>query len=653
MAILDQYYNRHDAAKKYTKTMFLSSRGLQSAELNEIQEYANTAIRGIGDALFADGDVISGCTCVIDNTTGNTSVEAGKIYLQGLVRDVNEGNFVIPVDMSVRIGVYFKEQIITELEDDSLRDPAIGTRNFQEVGAIRMQYQITWGYQAQGVTEIDPNAGEFYTIYNVENGVLVQKALAPQMESVNTALARYDNESNGSYVVKGLNVTCLISNDETQTFSINEGKAHVNGYEIELAHSLRINFDNESDIQQVESDPYVFDPDALGNMTIKLNYTPLAEIKTVDITAEKKINLTHGSYTGALDPIPSTSVLEIMQIKQGSTVFIKGTDYKLTSGQVDWSLSGNEPAPGSTYEITYRHRTQVVPTNITSTGFTISGAVTGTMILVSYKWCMPRYDLITIDAEGIIRRVKGLAHPWSPSIPKTPTGQLALALIQQTWTGKPIINNNATRVTSMADIESMKTLINNLYYLVAQQNLKIDANASDPSTKKGVFVDPFYDDDMRDQGINQTGAIINETLQLPIKISVLDYLKEEDLVLPYELEPVITQESRTGFMRVNPYDAFDPIPADVEVTLNIDHWTDIETEWLSPTTNVIYRYNWWGWEHAVSSSGEQLAGVIKTNLEYMRQMTQKFTIDGFKANERISKMTFAGIEITPEETEEE
>lgn len=646
MAVLDKYYNRYDPAKKYTRTMFLASRGLQSAELNEIQEYANAAVRGIGDALFADGDVVSGCTCVIDNTTGETSIEPGKIYLQGLVRDVNDGNFTIPVDVSVRIGVYFKEQTITELEDDSLRDPAVGTRNFQEVGAIRTQYQITWGYQAQGVTDADSDLGEFYTIYNVENGVLVQKALAPQMESVNTALARYDNESNGSYVVKGLNVTCLVSNDETQTFSINEGKAHVNGYEIELAHSLRTNFDNESDIQNVESDPYVFEPDALGNMVIKLNYTPLASVKSVDITAEKKINLTHGSYAGALDPIPSTSVLEIMQIKQGSTVFVKGTDYKLTAGQVDWSLSGNEPAPGSTYEITYRHRTQITPTNVTSSGFTISGAVTGTMVLVSYTWCMPRYDLITIDADGIIRRVKGLAHPWSPVVPKAPSNQLILAQIYQTWgAGKPKVTNNAIRVVQMADIESMRNMISDLYYLISQLQLKNDANASDPTAKKGIFVDPFFDDDMRDQGTQQTGAIVDGKLTLPIDAQVFDFAKDKDVfLLPYELEPVITQEYQTGSMKINPYNAFDPLPADVEVTLNIDHWTDVETEWLSPiTSNVRGRRTNMSYETVVSTTTKQQ--------EYMRQITQKFTVDGLKPEEEITKMTFAGIEIMPEEGE--
>ena len=226
--------------------------------------------------------------------------------------------------------------------------------------------------------------------------MLVQKALAPQMDSVSTALARYDNESNGSYVVKGMKVMCLSANNNEQTFSVNEGKAHVNGYEVELAHALRSRFDNEYDLQNVDSDPYIFDPDAFGNMTINLNYTPLVDVKTVDITAQKKVNLTHGSYSGALDPIPSTAVLEIVQIRQDSTLYVSGKDYKLTAGQVDWSLSGSEPAPGSTYEITYRYRTQIEPTNITDTGFTIAGAVSGSMVLVSYSWKMPRYDIIDL-----------------------------------------------------------------------------------------------------------------------------------------------------------------------------------------------------------------------------------------------------------------
>ena len=102
---LSGYYDRFNSEKKYTKSLFLASRGLQSAELNEIQDYASDAIKRMGDALFADGDVISGCECIIDD--GQVTLEQGKVYLDGAIRDVHESNLIIPTDVSVRIGVYF------------------------------------------------------------------------------------------------------------------------------------------------------------------------------------------------------------------------------------------------------------------------------------------------------------------------------------------------------------------------------------------------------------------------------------------------------------------------------------------------------------------------------------------------------------------
>ena len=618
--------------------------------MNEIQEYAGAAIKGIGDALFADGDIISGCTCVIDELTGQTSIEAGKVYLQGMVRDIHAGEFSIPIDRTVRIGVYFKEREVTELDDPELRDPGVGHSNYQEAGAARLQYVTTWGYQAVGVTNQDSELGDFYTIYNVENGVLVQKALAPQMESVNAALARYDNESNGSYVVNGMKVSCLSATNESQLFSVNEGKAHINGYEVELLHAVRSRFDNEYDLQRVDSDPYVFTPDGMGNMRVDLNYAPLHEVLTVDITAQNRINLTHGSYSGALDPIPSTAVLEIVQIKQDNTIYTNGTDYKLTSGQVDWSLSGAEPAPGSTYEIIYRYRTQVQPTNIDSTGFTVTGAVSGSMMLISYTWKMPRYDLITIDADGIIRRIKGLAHPWSPAIPKEPNGQLVLASVYQDWMQeKPTVTNNAIRVVRMSDLESMRSMIKDLYYLIAQLQLKNDANASDPTSKKGIFVDPFYDDDMRDQGVTQTGAIVDNKLILPIRTTVSSFAKDEEVyMLPYELEAVVSQEYQTGSMKINPYNAFDPIPADVTLTLNVDYWTEIETKWLS---GVTYTYSTSGSSH--TSYSTQIVKSDTENAEFMRQVQQHFKIEGMRPGEVLTKLTFDNVDITDQLTTEE
>jgi hypothetical protein len=176
---LNSYYNRYDPAKKYDRTLFLAGRGLQSAELNEMQDYGLHNLKGIADAIFRDGDVIRGTSCVVNPDTGETSVEAGYIYLRGAVREVGSVNFTIPINATVRIGVWYVESTITELEDPGLRDPAIGTRNYQEPGAARLKAEISWDFQVDGIAH-STHEGEFYPIYGVENGVLIQHAQPPQ-----------------------------------------------------------------------------------------------------------------------------------------------------------------------------------------------------------------------------------------------------------------------------------------------------------------------------------------------------------------------------------------------------------------------------------------------------------------------------------------
>ncbi|WMT84117.1 DUF4815 domain-containing protein [Wolbachia endosymbiont of Listronotus oregonensis] len=42
---LNSYYNRFNPDKEYEKSLFLAGRGLQSAELNETQEYALLSLK--------------------------------------------------------------------------------------------------------------------------------------------------------------------------------------------------------------------------------------------------------------------------------------------------------------------------------------------------------------------------------------------------------------------------------------------------------------------------------------------------------------------------------------------------------------------------------------------------------------------------------
>ncbi len=624
---LNSYYNRSD--KEYEKSLFLAGRGLQSAELNEIQDYALLRLKGIGDAIFRDGDIIAGSDCIIDGE--KVTLESGKIYLRGAVRKVEKEKFTIPLNTIVRIGVYYVESTITELEDENLRDPAVGTRNYQEVGAARLKATITWGYQAESVTVNSAN-GEFYPIYNIENGVLIEHSPPPQANIVTTALARYDKEANGSYVVNGLEVMFLQrEKGGKQVFVINEGKAHVDGYETQLPHSIRVYFDEDPDIKAVKSEFHTFQPNSQRVMELKVHDFPVSEIKRIDITVQKTITVTHGSYSGVVDPIPDSAVQEIIQVKQGDVIYENSADYKLSGGNVDWSLPGKEPAPGSSYLITYRFRTHVSPEDVDEQGCKIKGAVDGSLVSVDYTWKMPRFDLITLDAKGVIRRIKGIAHPWRPSMPKAPSGQLLLCYIHQTWKkgeeGKIKIVNNAIHAVPMNELEAMKKGINDLYALVAEERLRNDANSREPTTKKGVFVDPFFDDDMRDQGIRQSAAIVNKELILPIDVEIIDVERgKEPYLLPYELEPVLEQLLQTKEEKINPYQAFDPVPAKVTMNKNIDHWTEVKTNWSSPVTR---EFNTREMTELLSSSTYEA--------EFMREAVQDFEIEGFLPTKNLRK----------------
>jgi hypothetical protein len=295
---------------------------------------------------------------------------------------------------------------------------------------------------------------------------------------------------------------------------------------------------------------------------------------------------------------------------------------------LDWSLPGKEPQPGSSYEITYRARTHTTPEDLSEEGGKIRGAVNGTMVLVDYTWKMPRYDLITIDSKGVVRRIKGIANSWRPSMPKAPAGQLLLCFIYQKWKKdeKPEVVNNAIHAVPMNDLESMKKGINDLYALVATERLRNDANSRDPTSKKGVFVDPFFDDDMRDQGIKQTAAIVNKELTLPIEAKVVDVDKsQKPQLLPYELEPVLEQLLQTTEMKINPYQAFDPIPAKVKINSNVDHYTEVKTNWSSLVTREF--------STTMNAQSTELLSTTSKDAEFMREATQNFEVEGFAAKE--------------------
>ena len=650
MPTLAGYYNRFDAADRYDEILFRAQKGLQSAELNEVQSTLIDRLKRIADAVFKDGAVISGTPPTISSTT--ISCPLSLIYLRGAVREVPARSFTITITGLVRVGVYLLEEVVTEVQDPDLRDPAVGARNYTEPGAGRLRVTATWGREGDG------SSGVFYPVWTVIDGALLSQAGGNTGDAFSEALARYDRESNGSYIVAGLSVTALGLAAGVNAFSVKDGTGNIYGYKIDKLSATRLNYAEDPDLETVTAEPDTFTGATGGSATVQMNRFPLESILTCVITREKTVTLTRGGTSGGQDSLPDVSVLSIISVEQHPTVYQSPRDYFLNGDKVDWSPSGGgaiEPAPGSTYTVTYRYLGTVTPTSIDLQAgtFTVTGAVNGTLVLTDYRWKLPRYDRLCIDREGNFSRVKGISSRFNPLPPAISGNLLALATIEQRWGLTPNVSNDGVRAIPFDQLERMRSLIVDLYDLVALERLRNDISSREPSSKRGIFVDPFLDDDMRDQGLTQTAAIVNGTLQLPIAQTVYQAPDNnaQDWMLPYTEEIILEQTRQTGSSPINPYQAFDPIPAAITLTPAVDRFTVIDTIWTSPATQQID--TWLGTtgtysvESVTATTRTELLSESERPAEFLRQIQITFSLDGFDPGETLTEVKFDGIDVTP------
>lgn len=633
----NQYYSRFDPAKEYDEHLFIAGRGLQSAELNEIQKQSANRLRGVADALFKDGDIVRDAVVTVDSVTGDVVCASGAIYIAGAVRGLAPKNFIIPVIGTFAIGVRLSETVVTSLEDPGLKDPADGTRNYQEPGADRLRVHSEWGWSGDGL------GGEFYPVYSVTNGFLDAKEQPPNLDSVTQAIARYDRDSaGGTYVISGLNVKQLDDVAGEQVYSVSEGRARVYGQAVEIRVSRRLNREAVPDLKRIVSEPQL--STTLGAQRFDFDRKPGANIESVQITAEKTVTLTHGVTTGAIDPLPDTSVLAILEVKQGAVTYTQNDDYVLSSSRVDWSPGGAEPSPGSTYTVKYQYITSVTPTAVDDDGFTVAGAVVGTLILATYSQKLPRIDRICIDQRGTFVWLTGVSAEFYPQAPTVPEDLLPLARVNQTWTTARTVVNDGVRVVPMPVLAGIDSRFDRVMQLIAQQRLESSIHIREGGTKKGIFTDPFLDDSQRDAGTPQTAAVVRGELMLPIAAAInqlpSDVLSQS--TLPYTSVVVLEQALRTGQMKINPYMAFAPVPPTIVLNPAIDRWTEVQSSWLSESTS---RFVVGAGDQSVSTVTTRQALISSTTsaVETLRQITVAFQVSGFGPGEVLDKLVFDGV----------
>ena len=152
---------------------------------------------------------------------------------------------------------------------------------------------------------------------------------------------------------------------------------------------------------------------------------------------------------------------------------------------------------------------------------------------------------------------------------------------------------------------------------------------------------------------------MNGYLTLPITAGVSNV--SSDVKIPVARSSsssvVLEQPLMTGEMKINPYLAFAVMPGKATLTPAVDRWTVTNTTWTSPVTKEFYRtiyaptHPQHGSTVTSSSSSTETAGVSSSAIDYLRQISIAFTCEGFGSGEKLSRVTFDGIAITPAESD--
>jgi hypothetical protein len=297
--------------------------------------------------------------------------------------------------------------------------------------------------------------------------------------------------------------------------------------------------------------------------------------------------------------------------------------------------------------VTYQYITSVTPTAVDDTGFTVTGAVVGSLIQTSYNTKLPRIDRLCMTQEGDFIWVEGASTDFNPVRPSVPDTMLALAQVVQLWTSASYVINDGVRVMPMADLQAMNARLDTVIQLVSEQKLRADVGEREASAKKGVFVDPFLSDENRDQGITQTAAIVRGELILGIDAAVL--VPSNDVTSPQTCARTssiaLQQVGRTGAMKINPYLSFSPLPSKVTITPAVDRWTETIELCTSPITE---RFESGCGNASFSNESRITRSTTSTKkLEFLRQIEVGFRIEGFGGGEILQSVTFDGLAVTP------
>ena len=186
---------------------------------------------------------------------------------------------------SWKIGIEFDEQIVDEIDDVSLLDPAQGAFNYQAPGANR--FKVTTILAKRTLTNADTS--RFFEIVRLVDGVKTKEITYPIYSDIEKTLARRTYDESGNYTVDPFVISLEEGDSANGKFNavLDPGKAYVSGYEFQTIAPTVLEIDRARQTLAVQETPIPLFYDSsvvLANVRNTLDITsfPTLDIHCVD-----------------------------------------------------------------------------------------------------------------------------------------------------------------------------------------------------------------------------------------------------------------------------------------------------------------------------------------------------------------------------------
>jgi len=690
------YYDDAEAqwAKDYKQVLCVPGRAPQSREITQLQSFQNIQLKKNFDTLYKNGSVVDGIDLAVVGTTA--SITAGSYYYNGRIIEIPEQNITVLASGTENVGIYIKEEFVTEADDSTLVDPASGHTNYGLAGSHRLKItgHLVKVIDVPSVKITLPETQKYSdedgvkTLWNLLDGIVQNYIRRPDYSKLSETLAQRTYDESGNYLVEGMKLTVeqapvpegedpSIYDNPYVNVCVGPGICYVKGFDnrfivpkkIAISRALTtIAYANEPHTYATGTDDYLlFKPYVVTDESVHLiNITAIVRVSSMAVTRgtgnyDSFINIYGTTYTSinAIESIPG---------------YTQGVDYELESDMIHWI--GAKPGTGVTYYVTFTYYKNLVRdtdftivedsdqsdmynVHITNTG---DIPVNTTTMLVDYYTYLARTDLFSIDKFGAVIQKEGIPTTYDKTlIPPFNEELLPLGWIKFK-PGKDhtdvIIQEYNFKRTTMRDLHYMKARINQLETNIAALALEGEVKEGELSTTlSGLLVDPFntmYKANLQNPDYYCAMNLIDQTLSMVSYERDYEYDRSNDTrtnitVYTNEIgrEKVLTLEKtsdvvfftntlKSETMNLNPFGVITKKPftsMSPDRDFYIDYVVTEKTIIENEVRNTITKTNWINWSKPSKSSYDDTPNAYVS--EVMNQIDNKVSTEKVEIGENI------------------